>query len=105
MNKTSFEQQVDGALRFSFFVKLCGTVNNWHESCLTGMQHEVLYISALRYICQQNLDYDVEYDRQRWASAILVRTSAIPQYCGQPNRLRNCRLKKVAELRLRNFKI
>jgi hypothetical protein len=25
---------------------------------------------------------------KRWASAILVRTSAIPQYCGQPNRLR-----------------
>ncbi len=65
MNKTSFEQQVDGALRFSFFVKLCGTANNWHESCLTGMQHEVLYISALRYICQQNLDYEVEYERQR----------------------------------------
>jgi hypothetical protein len=42
---------------------------------------------------------------QRWASAILVRTSAIPQYCGQPKRLRNCGLKKVAELRLRTFKI
>ncbi len=41
----------------------------------------------------------------RWASAILVRTSAIPQYCGIPNRLRNCGLKKVAELRLRTFKI
>jgi hypothetical protein len=38
-------------------------------------------------------------------SAILVRTSAIPQYCGVPNRLRNCGLKKVAELRLRTFKI
>ncbi len=32
---------------------------------------------------------------QRWASAILVRTSAIPQYCRQPNRLRNCGLKKL----------
>jgi hypothetical protein len=32
---------------------------------------------------------------QRWASAILVRTSAIPQYCGQPKRLRNCGLKKL----------
>ncbi len=31
--------------------------------------------------------------------------SATPQYCGQPNRLRNCGLKKVAELRLRTFKI
>jgi hypothetical protein len=41
---------------------------------------------------------------QRWASAILVCTSAIPQYCGLPNRLRNCGLKKVAELRLRTFK-
>jgi hypothetical protein len=45
------------------------------------------------------------YVLQRWASAILVRTSAIPQYCGQLNRLRNCGLKKVAELRLRTFKI
>jgi hypothetical protein len=42
---------------------------------------------------------------QRWASAILVRTSAIPQYCGLTIRLRNCGLKKVAELRLRTFKI
>jgi hypothetical protein len=42
---------------------------------------------------------------QRWASAILVRTSAIPQYCGLPNRLRNCGLKKVAELPLRTFTI
>jgi hypothetical protein len=42
---------------------------------------------------------------QRWASAILVRPSAIPQYCGQSKRLRNCGLKKVAELRLRTFKI
>ncbi len=31
--------------------------------------------------------------------------SATPQYCGQPNRLRSCGLKKVAELRLRTFKI
>ncbi len=28
-----------------------------------------------------------------------------PQYCGQPNRLRSCGLKKVAELWLRTFKI
>jgi hypothetical protein len=42
---------------------------------------------------------------QRWASAILVRTSAIPQYCGLLNRLRNCGIKKVAELQLRTFKI
>jgi hypothetical protein len=42
---------------------------------------------------------------QRWASATLVRTSAIPQYCRQPNWLRNCGLKKVAEMRLRTFKI
>jgi hypothetical protein len=27
---------------------------------------------------------------QRWAFAILVLTSAIPQYCRLPNRLRNC---------------
>jgi hypothetical protein len=37
---------------------------------------------------------------QRWASAILVRTSAIPQYFGQSKRLQNCGLKKVAELQL-----
>ncbi len=30
--------------------------------------------------------------------------SATPQYCGLPNRLRSCGLKKVAELRLRTFK-
>ncbi len=42
---------------------------------------------------------------QRWATAIWVRTSATPQYCGQPNRLRSCGLKKVAELWLRTFKI
>ncbi len=35
------------------------------------------------------------YCIQRWASATLVRTSAIPQYCGQPNWLRNCGLKKL----------
>ncbi len=39
------------------------------------------------------------------SSAILVRTSAIPQYCGQPKRLRNCGLKKVAVLRLLTFNI
>ncbi len=43
--------------------------------------------------------------RQQWASAILVRTSAILQYCGQAIWLRNCGLKKVAELRLQTFKI
>ncbi len=37
------------------------------------------------------------------ASAILVCTSAILLYCREPNRLRNCGLKKVAELRLRTF--
>jgi hypothetical protein len=37
------------------------------------------------------------YKYQKWASAILVRTSAIPQYCGQPNQLQNCRLKIVAD--------
>ncbi len=31
--------------------------------------------------------------------------SATPQYCGQPNWLRSCGLKKVAELRLRTLKI
>jgi hypothetical protein len=31
--------------------------------------------------------------------------SATPQYCGQPNRLQSCGLKKVAELRLRTFTI
>ncbi len=45
------------------------------------------------------------YCHQRWASAILVRTSAIPQYCGQAIRLRNCGLKKVAKLRFPTFKI
>ncbi len=34
------------------------------------------------------------YCHQRWASAIFVGTSAIPQYCGQAIRLRNCGLKK-----------
>ncbi len=38
---------------------------------------------------------------QRWASAILVRTSAIPQYFGQSKLLQNCGLKKVAELQSR----
>ncbi len=42
---------------------------------------------------------------QRWASAIWIRTSATPQYCGQPNRLRSCGIKKVAELWLPTFKI
>jgi hypothetical protein len=37
--------------------------------------------------------------------AILVRTSAIPQYCWQPKQLQNYRLKKVVELRLWTFKI
>jgi hypothetical protein len=36
-------------------------------------------------------------DVQRWASVILIFTSAIPQYCGQPKRLQNWGLKKVAE--------
>ncbi len=45
------------------------------------------------------------HSSQSWASAIQVRTSATPQYCGQPNRLRSCGLKKVAELRLLTFKI
>jgi hypothetical protein len=43
----------------------------------------------------QKCEYTSASKYQRWASAILVRTSAIPQYCGQPNRLRNCRLKKL----------
>jgi hypothetical protein len=38
---------------------------------------------------------DVVRTSQRWASPILVCTSAIPQYCGQPKRLRNCELKKL----------
>jgi hypothetical protein len=45
------------------------------------------------------------HEHQRWASAILVRTSATLQYCAQTNRLRSCGLKKVAELRLQAFKI
>ncbi len=43
------------------------------------------------------------HNYQRWDSAILVRTFAIPQYSEQPKR--NCRLKKVAELQLPTFKI
>jgi hypothetical protein len=42
---------------------------------------------------------------QRWASAIVACTSAIPQYFGPTNRLRNCGLEKVVELQLRTFKI
>ncbi len=41
--------------------------------------------------------------KQRRASAVLFRNSAILQRT--KNRLRNCGLKKVAELRLRTFKI
>jgi hypothetical protein len=41
------------------------------------------------------------YLYQRWA----FRNFYSPQYCGQPKRLRNCGLKKVAELRFRTFKI
>jgi hypothetical protein len=42
------------------------------------------------------------YLRQRWAFAFLVRTSAIYRLL---NRLRNCGLKKVTELRLRTVRI
>ncbi len=42
-----------------------------------------------------SVKYTENSEYQRWASAILVRTSAIPHYCGQPKRLRNCGLKKL----------
>jgi hypothetical protein len=40
-----------------------------------------------------------------WASAILFRVSALPQYCRQPNRMQKCGPDKGAELRSQTFKI
>ncbi len=57
----------------------------YRSMCLTICIH--VHIGIWICICM--------YRYQRWASAILVRTSAIPQYCGLPNRLRNRGLKKL----------
>ncbi len=63
--------------------------------------------SGERYGCKQWINATAKHADifQRWAYLILVRTSAIPQYCGQIYWLQNCGLEKVGELQLQTFKI
>ncbi len=59
---------------------------SWMKVSLTKVGERVTSACSCRRVSVQWCSVQ----HQRWASAILVRTSAIPQYCGLQNRLRNC---------------
>ncbi len=80
----------------------CPLIHTFLLSVLWSTQSS--HLSCAPY-CPPTSLWFIQFFHQRWESAILVRNSAISQYCGQPKRLRNCGLKKVSELWLRTFNI